>query len=394
MSDEKRSIAALQDALSPDFDVKSQLGRGSTATVYKAWENGLDRYVAIKVLHAHLVTDETARIRFERAAKAAASLDHPNVAHVHRLGRLPDETPYLVMHLVNGRTMQDRLAAEGTLSPELAIPVLTDLAAALTEAHSHDIVHRDVRPENVLWDEKNEKALLVDFGLAALLATTGEELTRITKTGQLLGDPRYLSPEQLLDDRITVLSDIYGFGVMAYELLTGDGPFDARTNGELIQAHVHGEPKDLGELRPDLDSNIANVVRRCLNREPKHRPAASDISRALRGEWQVGPPVSSVPPGPHAEKGVMRGLAAGLVISGSVIGSVATLNEQYEGSLPDWAFTVALATGAAIMLGSLVVGWFHGDKGRQRVPVAEYLWLGLIVAGWLATSLAIIVSWG
>lgn len=394
MSDEQRAIAGLQDALGSAFDIKGQLGRGSTATVYKAWEPALERFVAIKVLHAKLVRDETARRRFERSAKAAAALNHPHVARAYRLDRLPDETPYLVMRLVKGRTMEERLKAEGPLPPELAIPVLKDVAAALSAAHAHDIVHRDVRPANVLWDEENDSALLVDFGIAALLATTGEEATRITKTGQLVGDPKYLSPEQLQDQDPTVLVDVYGFGVMAYELLTGEGPYEARTNTELIKAHLHDEPKDLTKVRGDIDPNIANVLRRCLNRDPKHRPAASDVARALAGEWQLERP-NGKRGGLEAggKRGVPQVIAGGFVVAGFIVGGVATLVEQYP-NMPDWAFTEALATGGAILLGSAVVEWFHGPKGPQRGTVPEYVLLSVIVVAWLLASLAIIVSWG
>ena len=131
MNDNQRSIDALQDALGSDYDVERQLGRGSTSTVYKAQEHDLGRSAAIKVLQPVLVEDEAARKRFEREAKAVAALNHPHVARAYRFGRLPDETPYLVMRLVNGRTMEDRFAAEGALLPELALPVLKDVVSAL-----------------------------------------------------------------------------------------------------------------------------------------------------------------------------------------------------------------------------------------------------------------------
>ncbi len=391
MNDDQRSIAELQDALGPDFHIQRQLGRGSTSTVYEAQEPALARSVAIKVLHPALVEDEAARKRFEREAKAVAALNHPHVARVYRFGRLPDETPYLVMRLVKGRTMEARLEAEGPLLPELAIPVLKDVVSALTAAHAIGIVHRDVRPSNVLWDEENDKALLVDFGISALFPSGGVGLAQPNQTGSLMGDPKYLSPEQIRDDDVTVLADIYGFGVMAYQFLTGQGPYGARTEAQLIEAHLHGEPEDLMKVRDDVEPNIADALRRCLNKEPKHRPAASNISRALDGVWQLQPLDEN---GGDLrtlieKKRVVRVVAAGFVVSGFVAGGVATLNEQYE-FMPSWAFTESLATGVAIIMASVVIGWFHGAKGRQRVPVVEYVALGVIAVAWVIASLAII----
>ena len=238
--EDSRSIKDLQEALGPDFEVKQRLGRGSMATVYLVREKELGRLVAVKVLLPERARDETARRRFEREAKAAASLSHPNVVQVFRFGRLPDETPYLVMRFVKGRTMEDRLAAEGRLASELAQEVLLGIVSALAAAHAQGIVHRDVRPANVLWDEERKHALLADFGIAALLVTSGEDVTRLTQTGQMLGDPRYLSPEQLLDKDLTELADMYALGVLGYELYTGEGPYEAKTNIQWITAHLSG----------------------------------------------------------------------------------------------------------------------------------------------------------
>jgi serine/threonine protein kinase len=390
VNDDQR-IAALQAALGSDFHIRRRLGRGSTSTVYEAQELALGRSVAIKVMHPFLVDDEAALKRFEREAKAVAALSHPHVARVYRLGRLPDETPYLVMRLVRGRTMEDRLAAQGALLPELAIPVLKDVVSALAAAHAIGIVHRDVRPANVLWDEENEKALLVDFGISALFTWIEPELASLTQTGSFTGDPRYLSPEQIRNDEVTVLADIYAFGVMAYELLTGEGPYGACTGAELIEAHLDREPRDLMQIRDDVEPNIANVLRRCLNKEPKHRPAASDVSRALDGVWQMWPLDGSGGGvgASNAKKRVVQAVTTGFVASGFIVGGVATLREQYE-SIPTWAFTESLATGVAIILASVVIGLFPAAEGRQRVPVVEYAALSVIVVAWLIASFAII----
>ncbi|MBT8487554.1 MAG: serine/threonine protein kinase, partial [Gemmatimonadetes bacterium] len=331
MNDEHRSIADLQVALGDDFRIEHQLGSGSKSTVYQAWENSLGRAVAIKVLRPSLVGDEEALRRFEREAKAVAALDHPHVARVYRLGRLADQTPYVVMRLVKGRTMQERLKTEGMLPPELAIPVLKDVVSALLAAHTIGIVHRDVRPENILWDDDNDRALLVDFGISALFPAHGGLTALRDTTEPLIGAAAYLSPEQIRDDFVSLQADIYCFGVLAYELLTGQGPYEARTEAEMIEAHLHGEPRHLGKARRDIEPNIANVLRQCLDKDPKKRPSASDVSRALEGIWQLP---SHDAGGRHLltlieEKRMTQVIAGGFVASGFVVGGVATLSEQY-----------------------------------------------------------------
>jgi serine/threonine-protein kinase len=391
VDNEPRSIGELQSALGDDFRIERQLGRGSTSTVYRAWEHTLGRPVAIKVLHPALVGDKSALRGFEREAKAVAALDHPHVAQVYRLGRLADGTPYVVMRLVKGRTMQNRLMAEGMLAPELAMPVLKDVVSALLAAHAIGIVHRDLRPENILWDEERDRALLVDFGISVLLPARGGKEAVRNGIEPLMGDPKYLSPEQIRDDLVTVQADIYSFGVLAYEILTGQGPYGSRTDADLIEAHLHEEPRDLIDVRSDVEPNIARVLRRCLDKDPKQRPSASDVSRALEGVWQL----SSFDEGREqiktliGRKRMTQVVGTGLVASGFIAGGVATLSEQYE-SMPSWAFTESLATGVAITLASTVIGWFHGEKGRQEAPAIEYVALSVIVLAWLTASLAII----
>ena len=393
---EARSIEALQAALGDDFDIKQSLGKGSMATVYLAKEKGLGRLVAIKVLLPAHAKDETALKRFEREAKAAASLGHASVVQVHRFGRLPDETPYLVMRFVKGRTMEERLKAEGRLSVAVAKEVLHDIASALAAAHAAGIVHRDVRPANVLWDEDGEKALLADFGIAALLVTGGEEAARLTKTGQMIGDPRYLSPEQLLDQDLTELADIYAFGVLGYELLTGEGPYDARSNTQWITAHLNQDPKDLRHMRADVDQDVVDLLRRCLNREPKHRPSAAEVARALAAD--SAPAAQSA----YATSGSVEGAADlqhlikrrvpqivffAAVAGSGLLGLVGLLRENNKfGQYGQTVFDLSLWFVGAGIAAATVVAWFHGEKGRQQISVLEWILLSLIGVVWLTVS--------
>jgi serine/threonine-protein kinase len=391
MDSDHRSLEEVRAALGADFEVLRSLGRGSVATVYLAKDRALGVPVAIKVLRPGKVADETARRRFEREARAAASLaDHPNTVAVTRFGRLPDETPYLVMPYVQGRTMEERLAAEGQLSVGEATQILREVASALALAHEKGIVHRDVRPGNVLWDEEKGRARLTDFGIAAVIGPTAMEVTRLTKTGQLLGDPTHLSPEQLLDEGVTELADMYLFGILGYELLTGRGPYDVRTPTEWINAHLHREPRDLRELRADAPAELADLLRRCLAKQPKHRPSAKDALRALEpggapGAASASRAADTPGPGDLAElvqrrvpQIVLFTLGGGVTLIG--------LSDAMEDLLPAETKLLTVIFVVAAVLASAVIAWFHGQKGRQRAPATEYVLLGLIGIVWLVVS--------
>ena len=399
-----RSFEALQAALGDDFDIKQSLGKGSMATVYLAKEKGLGRLVAIKVLSPAHAKDETALKRFEREAKAAASLGHPSVVQVYRFGRLPDETPYLVMRFVKGRTMEERLKAEGRLSLAVAREVLHDIASALAAAHAAGIVHRDVRPANVLWDEDEGKALLADFGIAALLVTSGVEATRLTKTGQVMGDPRYLSPEQLLDQDLTELADIYAFGVFGYELLTGEGPYDAHSNMQWITAHLNQDPKDLRQMRADVDPDVADLLRRCLNREPKHRPSAADVARALSGDSAAGARSAigtsgSVEGAADLQQLIKRRVPQIVLVAAATGGGLMQLvwmlvESGKFGQYGQTVFDLTLVFVGCGIGAATVVAWFHGERGKQQTNVLEWILLSLIGVVWLTVSAWTLLSGG
>ncbi len=383
----------LQQALGDDFEIMRRLGRGSMATVYLAKERSLGRLVAVKVLFPD---DEEARKRFEREAKSAASLVHPNIVQVFRFGLLPDDTPYLVMRFVKGRTMEERLKGEGRLPVDQARRVLADVTSALAAAHARGIVHRDVRPANILWDPETESAHLTDFGIAALLETSGTEATRITKTGQMVGNPRYLSPEQLLDQDLSELSDMYSLGILGYELLTGEGPYDAKTNTQWITAHLSQDPKDLTRMRPDIPADVAGLLRRCLNREPKHRPSAADAARILAGDvaaaGRVGPGIEDpVTIDEVLKRNVPRIVGMAGAAGLGLIGFTATLVEM-DVLARDPYFLLTLPLAGCGVMAATVIGWFHGEKGPQRSSVIELLLLSLIGIAWLISSAWIVFA--
>jgi hypothetical protein len=296
------------------------------------------------------------------------------------------------MRFVKGRTMEERLAAEGHLPHELPRRVLHEVASALAAAHARGIVHRDVRPANILWDEDSESAHLADFGIAAILVSGGEETTRLTKTGQMVGDPRYLSPEQLLDHDLTELADMYAFGVLGYELLTGEGPYEAKTNTQWITAHLSGEPRDLRRMRPDIDPAVADLLRRCLNREPKHRPSAADAARVLGGEAadrSEGRTGTGGVEDPVDFQEIVRRRVPHIVVLAAGAGfALMQLTSQFVEMdiVPLVMYRLTLAFVAAGVVAATVVAWFHGERGRQEASVIEWVLLSVIAVIWVGAS--------
>ncbi len=388
------AVDALRAALGADFDVVRPLGSGAMATVYLARDRALGIPVAVKVLRPGKATDETAHRRFEREARAAASLsDHPNAVAVTRFGRLPDGMPYLVMQYIKGRTMEERLKAEGRLSVSEATAVLAQVASALAAAHEKGIIHRDVRPGNVLWDEEKRRALLTDFGIAAVMDAGGSDSPRLTQTGELLGDPQHSSPEQLTGQEVTELSDMYQFGLLGYELLAGRSPYEGRTAADWIRAHLQQEPRELGELRPDVPATEADLLRRCLAKEPRHRPSARDVVRALERPTSGGTDSSA---GDTEDIGDLAKLLKRrvpqivLLTAGAGAGLIQLVSAM-ENFLPAKSVLLTAIFAGAAVLASGVIAWFHGEKGRQRVPFLEPILLGLIGAAWLVATIVALV---
>ena len=287
----------LQAELDSEFQILRLLGEGSMARVYLARERALQRLVAIKLMKSELAEDETARKRFERESRSAAKIHHHNVATVHRVGSLEDETPFIIMEYIEGRDLADALQAEGVMTVEQACHTLSQVASALAAAHESGIVHRDVRPDNVVRERDSDRVVLTDFGIAGILETGTETITRLTQQGQLLGDPRYVSPEQLLGEAVTDESDVYSLGIMGYELLTLKTPYEGTRSVQLVTAHLKKEPIPLARLRPDVDPRLAELLERCLSKNPRHRPRASEVAKALEQVTEethaTGPPGES-----------------------------------------------------------------------------------------------------
>lgn len=296
-------VTPKQDITDIDFPSNLEpirlLGHGSMASVYLARDKALRRMVAVKILKPELCEIEQAGRRFEREAQAAARLSHDNVATVYSVGRIDGDRPYIEMQYVDGSNLEQLLRSRGVFDVAEACEVLAQVASALAAAHERNIVHRDVKPANILVGNSDGIATLTDFGIAAILQAGDDDLTRLTREGERPGDPRYMSPEQLRGEPLTGQSDVYGLGVVAFELLTGKGPFDDAEIGSMAAAHIRRPAPDLSLRRPDIPQALSEIVQRCLAKKSEHRPRAKDLARLLRDPTSdsesASPPAGPVP---------------------------------------------------------------------------------------------------
>ena len=263
------------------YEIRSLIGRGGMATVYLARQTSMDREVAIKVMARELANDEQFVTRFENEAQVIARLQHPHILPVIDFGREAQHI-FIVMRLVRGGSLDDRLK-EGPLVLDRASRMLDQIASALTFAHEQGIIHRDLKPNNVLLDER-DNAYLTDFGIAKMLAGT----TKLTATGNILGTPSYMAPEQWRGDPVDARTDTYSLGVMLYEMVLGRLPFSGDTPYTLMYKHFNDAPPPPREHNPALAASIEAVIMRGLAKEADARyqsadALAEDFANAVRG---------------------------------------------------------------------------------------------------------------
>ena len=265
--------------LSGRYRLDAQIGAGGMSTVYRALDQTLERRVAIKLLHREIATDSDPLERFRREARAVAQLSHPHIVGVIDAGE-DEGRPYIVFEYVEGETLKERIRRMGRLPMDEAIAYAIEIARALGCAHSHHIVHRDVKPQNVLIDEEGS-AKVTDFGIARTLDQEG-----LTADGRVLGTTDYVSPEQALGHDVNGQSDIYSLGVVLFEMLTGDVPFHGENQVSVAMKHVREDMPDLQLRRPEASATLASVLDRMTDKDLRRRyPDATtligDLEEAL-----------------------------------------------------------------------------------------------------------------
>jgi tRNA A-37 threonylcarbamoyl transferase component Bud32 len=248
------------------FRLDEKIGSGGMSTVYRAYDTTLERWVAIKSMHRDISTDPDQLERFRREARAVARLNHPHVVTVIDFGE-DDGSPYIVLELVEGETLKQLIKRDGRLPVDEAVAYAIEIGRALACAHAAHLVHRDIKPQNVLIDHEG-RAKVTDFGIARSLEVHG-----LTATGRVLGTTDYVAPEQALGHEVTEQSDVYSLGIVLYEMLAGEPPFRAESQVAVAMKHVQEQIPDIQIARPDVSSALASVVDRATAKELGNRYA-------------------------------------------------------------------------------------------------------------------------
>jgi len=277
-----RVVAAIGD----QYEVETEIGRGGMSVVYRARDRRLNRPVAIKVLPPELAFDPAIRARFTREAQTSAHLSHAHIVPIYDVGER-DGIAYFVMTIVTGGSLATLIEREPRQQVDEVRRFLCEVADALAYAHLRGVIHRDVKPDNILLDADNGRVMVTDFGIARAV----ESGTRLTVTGMAIGTPTYMSPEQALGEReVDGRSDIYSLGVLGYQMLTGRVPFSAGNSMALLLKHVSERPQPIVDLRPDAPVGLRETIERAMMKSPEDRwPTAAAMREALMAERTQGP---------------------------------------------------------------------------------------------------------
>jgi eukaryotic-like serine/threonine-protein kinase len=344
------------------YRLDAQIGHGGMSTVYRAFDTVLERQVAIKLMHREIASDSDQLERFRREARAVAQLNHPHVVGVIDAGEEghdhdPDglSTPYIVFEYVEGETLKDRIRRHGRLPIGESVAYAIEIARALGAAHDHRIVHRDVKPQNVLIDEEGT-AKVTDFGIARSLTEEG-----LTADGRVLGTTDYVSPEQALGQDVDPQSDLYSLGVVLFEMLTGDVPFHGENQVAVAMKHVREELPDVQLRRPEVSSALAAVV---------DRATAKDLGRRYGSDRELIADLEDVLAIETARSGEATGEATAVI---------RTLPARARRRLPlrmrhPWALLAALVLIGAAVAAALYLAADraqHGAQATRNIPTPK-----------------------
>src|SRR5579863_495944 len=266
------------EVLGDRYQLQEPIGRGGMATIYRGRDRRMERVVAIKVLRDIYSTDAKFVTRFQREAKAASALQHPNIVQVYDYGQT-DGNYFIVMELIEGTDLRRYLRSRGVLDTERAIIIAHDVALGLGAAHRRGIVHRDVKPQNVLVG-RDGSIKLTNFGIASVYKDINAE--RLTTTGMTLGTVQYYAPEQAQGEIVSPAADVYALGIVMYEMLTGKPPFDGDTPVSVAVRHIQDLPEPPRKQNPKIPPGLEALILRCLEKDPRDRyPDGDALADAL-----------------------------------------------------------------------------------------------------------------
>ena len=276
------------------FRIEREIGTGGMGTVYLATHLGLERPVAVKIIRREFAGDADVADRFLREARTMAKLHHPNAAMIFDAGNLPDGRHFIVMEFVEGETLSQALARQGRFSAAQAVQIATQICDVLEEAHRLGIIHRDLKPSNILLGKRG--VCVLDFGVAKVLASSAESTATHASTGsgQIVGTPRYMSPEQCLGQRVGARSDLYSLGILLYEMLAGRPPFVDPLQSALLVKQATAAAPPLPRLRQDIPRPLALAVHTLLAKRPDDRPRTAALAKLLL-ERSLTRPESTLP---------------------------------------------------------------------------------------------------
>ena len=357
------------------YEVLDEIGHGGMATVYRARDSSLDRFVALKVLHPHLQRTTEARARFAREAKSVARLRHPHILEIYDYsGEASDET-YIAAELLTGPTLKDFVLQHKELPPEVAACISVQLADALGEAHAKGIIHRDVKPENVLIHEER-CVKLTDFGIAHMVDTH-----TFTATGQILGSPGHMAPEQVEGGTCDARSDVFSLGTVLYFCATGRLPFVGRNPHHLLKLLLGGEYPDPLRLRPVIGADLAEIINKALSRDPDDRyQTAGELAAALREflrEMAIDDPDETLTQYLKAPARVTAGLQETSLERLLALGERASKSRDVPKAHAALSRALAIDDGneqALALLGSL------GRRRRRGTMIASFVGVALVLA--------------
>mgnify|MGYP002640580079 FL=1 len=262
------------------FAIKGLIGRGGMGHVYRGFDTKLDRDIAIKVMHPSRAKDDVSKKRFLRESKTAASINHPSIVTIYQIGE-HDGLPYIAMQFIDGPNLSEFRTQQGGLIPiPEAVRIGREISEGLAAAHEKDLVHRDIKPDNILLEGPDQHVRIIDFGLAH---ETGDTEGRLTVDNAVIGTPAYMSPERIGTDEVNAKSDLFGLGVILYEMISGKLPFDGKSMVSILAAISRGKPTAIDTLVPDIPQDLADLIMQLLSSERAKRPAnANEVVRRLR----------------------------------------------------------------------------------------------------------------